>query len=106
MAPPPLHNPTQASTSRDTNNGSGPLANLRRLHSRWKENQMQGMAPKLLFMAGFLINSTALGGLFFLLTMDMGIVKQNETSKCEPSQIYGYSISKCFQMNYRNTKQI
>lgn len=96
MAPQAFLNPPETSTPRNNNDeGVWPFRTLRRLHNRWKSNQVHGFAPKVLFMTGFLINSTALAGLFFLLNFDFDRLVSNTTELCVPFvDPYTYSIGK------------
>lgn len=100
MAPPPLQNisTTLASTSQQNNTSSNenpwPCRTWGRLRSRLKSNNMQGMAPKILFMTGFLINCAAMSGLFILLSHEWEDYDNRATNTCLPiPELYDQSIS-------------
>lgn len=56
---------------------------------------MQGIAPKILFMTGFLINSTAMSGLFFLLNYEWDSKRKTQNNTClSIADLYESSIGK------------
>ncbi|KAI6181177.1 hypothetical protein M3Y98_00800700 [Aphelenchoides besseyi] len=62
---------------------------------QWRPRHMQGTTPRMLFMIGFLINSTAMAGLFYLLDHEW-TTKKEVRSCIQIHDLYVYSIRSAF----------